>query len=102
MKCILMNKNTEVFVVEYNSVLKGFSDIYEITNIDYAPVIINNLYKKTKDNNVILEQLDSVVEEFDTLLHRYASITKISDRRINKICTLLYTRINQLKKIVNE
>lgn len=50
MKCILMNKNTEILVAEYNSVLNGFSEIYEIKSIEYAPVIIYNTYiSKKKD-----------------------------------------------------
>lgn len=57
MKCLLMNQNTEVLVAEYNTLLKGFSELIEIKNIDYAPVIIKNVYQNTKDNNLILEQL---------------------------------------------
>ncbi len=57
MKCILMNKNTEILVVEYNTIFNGFSKLYEIKNIDYAPVILKNLYQSNKNNNVILEQL---------------------------------------------
>jgi len=57
MKCILMNKNTEVLIVEYNTILKGFSELYEIKNIDYAPLILSNLYRNDKDANSILEQL---------------------------------------------
>lgn len=45
-----------------------------------------------------LSKLDGVVEEFDELLHQYQDVTKITDRRINKICTLLLSRINKLKK----
>ena len=49
MKCVLMNKNTEVLVAEYNESLASFSDIYEVKNIDYAPIIISNLYLEKKD-----------------------------------------------------
>ena len=49
MKCILMNKNTEVLVAEYNDSLAVFSEIYEIKNIDYAPIIIKDLYLKDQD-----------------------------------------------------
>ena len=41
---------------------------------------------------------DGICEEFDELLHKYQHITKMTDRRINKICTLLFSRINKLKK----
>ena len=40
---------------------------------------------------------DGICEEFDELLHKYQSITKMTDRRINKICTLLFSRINKLE-----
>ena len=46
-----------------------------------------------------LSKLDGVVEEFDDLLHKYQNITKMTDRRINKICTLLMSRINKLKRM---
>lgn len=42
MKCILMNKNTEVLVAEYQEKVATFTEIYEIKNIDYAPIIIKN------------------------------------------------------------
>ena len=51
MKCTLMNKNTEVLVAEYNDVLKVFTEIYEIKNMDYAPLILFNNY--SKDKNII-------------------------------------------------
>ena len=49
-----------------------------------------------------LSRLDGVVEEFDDLLHKYQSITKMTDRRINKICTLLMSRVNKLKRLQKE
>jgi len=49
MKCILMNKNTEVLVAEYKANLGVFTEIYEINNIKYAPVIVNETYKHNKD-----------------------------------------------------
>lgn len=57
MKCILMNKNTEILVAEYNSILKGFDKLYEIKDINFAPVILNHSYKKEQDDIRILEQL---------------------------------------------
>ncbi len=47
-----------------------------------------------------LSKLDDICEEFDDLLHKYQNITKMTDRRINKICTLLLSRINKLKRII--
>ena len=44
MKCILMNKNTEVLSCDFNEVSKFFDKIYEVYNIDYAPYILKNFY----------------------------------------------------------
>ena len=46
MKCSLMNKNTEVLVANYDEGIKGFSDIIEIKNINYAPLILKQAYEK--------------------------------------------------------
>lgn len=54
MKCTLMNKNEEVLVAEYNDALKVFTEIYEIKNIDYAPLIFFNNYSKDKNITPIL------------------------------------------------
>lgn len=50
MKCILMNKNTPVMSVEFNEDFKNFSRIYEVYDINYAPLAIynNNRYKSKK------------------------------------------------------
>lgn len=69
---------------------------YRIDNFDEMLKYIKNI--KRYD----LSKLDGVVEEFDDLLHSYSNITHMTDRRIQKICTLLYTRINKLKKIINK
>ena len=66
---------------------------YNIVNFD-------SIIEKIRDiKRIDLSRLDGVVEEFDDLLHEYQSITKMTDRRINKICTLLMSRINKLKNI---
>lgn len=49
-----MNKNTEVLVTEYNDVLKVFTYIYEIKNIDYAPLILFNSYNNDKNITPVL------------------------------------------------
>lgn len=46
-----------------------------------------------------LSKLYGIVEGFDELLHKYQYITRMTDRRITKICTLLLSRINKLKNI---
>lgn len=40
MKCVLMNKNAEVLVAEYDEAVKAFIRIIEVKNIHYAPYII--------------------------------------------------------------
>ncbi len=55
MKCILMNKNVEVMVLEYNEVLKGFDLILDVKNIKYAPLNICNIYI---NNNDVLYELN--------------------------------------------
>ena len=86
--------------------------------IDYSDeeVIINGdgrfFYNVSKFDNILdnikdlkkydLNKLDGICEEFDKLLHKYQYITKMTDRRINKICTLLFSRINKLKKNIEE
>lgn len=52
MKCILMNKNTEVLVTEYNAVSKFFDRIIEVKNIDYAPYILKSFYMENDFNNI--------------------------------------------------
>lgn len=68
---------------------------YNINNFDNILDCIKNLKKYD------LNKLDGICEEFDDLLHKYQSITKMTDRRINKICTLLFSRISKLKKKID-
>ena len=79
MKCILMNKNTEVIILEYNTILNGFSEVYELKNIEYAPLIIFNSYKENNNDDIILTNLSewfkgrgipSWRDELDLLLSR--------------------------------
>lgn len=44
MKCILMNKNQKILLIEYNS-YNVISQIYEIYNIEYAPLAVFNASK---------------------------------------------------------
>ncbi|MBQ9318711.1 MAG: hypothetical protein IJR82_03695 [Bacilli bacterium] len=53
MKVMLMNKNTQILEAEYNSATSGFTKIYEVYNIDYAPYILNFFYIKDDINNTI-------------------------------------------------
>lgn len=69
--------------------------IYNVYDFDF-------IISKIKDiKRIDLSKLDGLVDEFDELLHKYQSITRMTDRRINKICTLLISRINKLENIIN-
>ena len=79
MKCILMNKNTEVLVAEYDNLFKIFNKIIEIRNIEYAPLILKNIYEKTLSDELVLSGLSewfkgrgipSWRDKLDLLLHR--------------------------------
>lgn len=79
MKCILMNKNTEVLSVEYNAKLGRFDRMYEVININYAPLLLKNYYEEEKDKLVLLRRLEewfkgrgipSWRDKLDLLLHR--------------------------------
>lgn len=48
MKYVLMNKNTEVLIANYDEGIKVFDKIIEIRNIEYAPLIIKNHTKWKK------------------------------------------------------
>lgn len=51
MKCILMNKNKEVALIELNYEFNIIQKIYEIYNIDYAPYSLKNAYNNKVANN---------------------------------------------------
>ena len=80
MKCILMNKNTEVLVAEYNTVSKFFDRIIEVKNIDYAPYILKSFYTKDDINDTPFRTnlsewfrgrgIPSWRDKLDLLLHR--------------------------------
>ena len=51
MKRILMNKNKEVLVAEYDSGVGVFTEVYDIYNIDYAPYILKSFYNDDNFND---------------------------------------------------
>lgn len=53
MKCVLMNKDTEVLLVDYNEVSKFFDEIIDIYNIEYAPYILKKFYDKDDINSTL-------------------------------------------------
>lgn len=56
MKCILMNKNKEVLTAEYQSSLGVFTDIYNVIDIDFAPIILKNAYQLNEELKVSLSE----------------------------------------------
>ena len=80
MKCILMNKNKEVMLTEYDSATGVFTNIYKIYNIDYAPYILKSFYKSEDVNDTSLRTnlsewfkgrgIPSGRDKLDLLLHR--------------------------------
>lgn len=56
MKCYLMNKNIEVALVEYNDEVDTITGLYEIINIEFAPL---SVYNASKDKSKsILKQIN--------------------------------------------
>ena len=51
MKRILMNKDTEVLVAEYDEAVKAFTRIIEVKDIHYAPYIIESIYEEGDENS---------------------------------------------------
>ena len=55
MKCLLMNKNKEIALIELNDTLNIIENIYEIYNIDFSPLSFKNAYfDKSKNNTKVL------------------------------------------------
>lgn len=80
MKCILMNKNTEILAAEYDSANGVFSEIYEVYNIDYAPYILKSFHIENELNDTPFRTnlsewfkgrgIPSWRDKLDLLLHR--------------------------------
>ena len=80
MKCILMNKNTEVLVADYDSATGSFTRIFEVYNIDYAPYILKSFYIKDEISDTPFRAnlsnwfkgrgIPSWRDKLDLLLHR--------------------------------
>lgn len=90
---ILENKGINNVREKLDRHLNNFGIIRNVNNLNWIDI---------KDiKRIDLSKLDGVVDEFDELLHKYQSTTIMTDRRINKICTLLISRINKLENIIN-
>ncbi len=76
MKYVLMNKNTEVLIANYDEGIKVFDKIIEIKNIEYAPLIIKKSYEMKEDFRFNLNDwfigrgIPSWRDELDMLLAR--------------------------------
>ena len=74
-----MNKNTEVLLAEYNILSKEFSKIYEVKNIDYAPLILKQAYNEESDEKLLealvewfkSRKIPSFREDLDSLLVKF-------------------------------
>lgn len=47
-----MNKHTQVALVEYSEDVQAITNIYEVTNIEYAPLSFYNAYHNASVSNV--------------------------------------------------
>ena len=80
MKCILMNKNVEILIAEYDTVPSVFTKIYEVKDINYAPYILKSFYIENNINNNSFRTnlnewfkgrgIPSWRDKLDLLLHR--------------------------------
>lgn len=50
MKCLLMNKNTAVALLEYNTKYNAIEKVYDVYNIKYAPLSVENASKDNSKN----------------------------------------------------
>ena len=61
----------------------------------------DEIIKVVKDlKRIDINKLDGIVEWFDNLLHQYQDLTKMSDKRIERLCVLLNRQINKLKELI--
>ena len=67
---------------------------YELKSFDDIIKVVRNLKR------INIKAIEDIPEEFEQLLHKYQSITKMSDKRIYRLCVLLQRQINKLKNII--
>ncbi len=68
---------------------------YEVKPFDEIIKVVKDLKR------IDIKKLDGLVEWFDDLLHQYQNLTKMSDKRINRLCILLNRQIDKLKEYIN-
>ena len=87
-------------IQDYNDeevVISGHGRLfYEVKSFDEIIKVVKDIKR------IDVSKLDGIVEEFDNLLNKYQHITKMTDRRINKLCILLNRQINKLKKLIEQ
>jgi len=90
----LFDNGQSLNILDYNDeeiIINGQGRFfYTIDNFDS---IITKIKNRKRFN---FSKLNGIVEEFRDLLYKYQEVTKMTDRRINKICDLLTNRINSL------
>src|SRR5574344_1469724 len=75
MKYILMNKNTEVLTADYDTGLKVFTNIFDVINFKYVPLILMGF--KNSDFNITLSEwfkgrgIPSWRDDIDLLLNKF-------------------------------
>lgn len=87
----IQDYNDEVVIISGQGRL-----FYEVKCFDEIIAVVKDIKR------IDLSRLDDLALWFDDLLHKYQYITNISDRRIHKLCILLNSRINKLKKLGRE
>ncbi len=93
MRCYLMNKNTKIALIEYNTTLDVIDNIYEVYDIKYAPLSIENA-SKDKSKNLVKELnnwfkgrgIPSWRKDIESLLERLEVST--TDELLNKAFAL--------------
>ncbi len=86
--------NIEYYDEEEVHILGSGRLFYEVKLFDEIIKMVKNLKR------IDISKLDGIVEWFNTLLHQYQNLTKISDRRIERLCLLLNRQINKLKDLI--
>ena len=69
---------------------------YEVKTFDEIIKVVKNIKR------IDINKLDGIVSWFEELLHKYQYLTNYSDRRIDRLCTLLNRQINKLRSLIRE
>ncbi len=80
MKVVLMNKNVEILIAEYDTATSVFTKIYDVKDINYAPYILKSFYIENDINDTPFRTnlsewfkgrgIPSWRDKLDLLLHR--------------------------------